>query len=148
MKTLTVTRLLILVACLLAPQLASAQAIDGYRLNIYNQGAAPTATPIQSFDFANAAITCNLAPPTVTPGTPVNPTRALWDDPTNAGRVCQWQDPGTGPLFSVPFGAAYEAGLQAYNVAGRGPESNRVPFSRLAPPTNAPTGLRVIRPGS
>lgn len=105
-------------------------------------------TPRQFFDFTIGGITCNLAPPVIPPGTPVNPTQALWDDPSNAGRVCRWQDPGTGPLFSVPFGAAYEAGLQAYNMAGRGPESNRVPFSRLAPPSIAPTGLRVIRPGS
>jgi hypothetical protein len=143
MKTLL---LALVILCL--PALASAQALDGYRLNIYNAGAAPTATPVQTFDFLMPAITCNITPPTATPGVPVNPTRAIWDDPGNAGRVCQWVDPGTGPLFAVPVGSSYEAGIQAFNAAGRGPESNRAPFSRLAAPTVAPTGFRLIRPAS
>lgn len=148
MKTKTIVRSLILLGVLAAPSSAFAQ-IDGYRLNIYPQATPPATTPIQSFDFQIGAITCNLAPPAATTtGVPVNPSRAIWDDPANAGRVCQWTDPGTGPLFAVPFGGTYEAGLQAFNAAGRGPESNRAPFSRLAPPSNAPAGLRLIRLGS
>jgi len=126
----------------------SAQTVDGYRLNVYPTGAAPVATPTTFFDFLSSAITCNLAPPTVVLTLPVNPTRVMWDDPNNTGRVCQWTDPGTGPLFAMPIGSNYEAGLQAFNAAGRGPESNRAPFSRLAAPSIAPTGLRLIRLGS
>lgn len=135
----------LIVLALAAP--ASAQALDGYRLNIYAANTPPTSTPVQSFDFFTDAITCNLPPVTVT-GVPVNPTRAIWDDPANAGRTCQWTDPGTGPLFSVPVGLSYEAALQTFNAAGRGPESNRTPFSRLAAPTTAPAGFRLIRPAS
>lgn len=145
----TIQWAILAIALLAAPSLATAQTIDGYRLNIYPGGAAPTATPTMFFDFLSSAITCNLAPPAPpAPGTPVNPTRAMWDDPNNTGRVCQWTDPGTGPLFAVPVGGNYEAAVQAFNAAGRGPESNRAPFSRLSAPTTAPTGLRLIRLGS
>ena len=119
--------------------------IDGYRLNIYTGTGA--AAPTTFLDFPIASIVCNQTPPAVTTP-PVNPSRALWDDPANAGKVCEWIDSGTGPLAAVPLGSSYEATLQAYNAAGRGPESNRAPFSRLAPPTAAPTGLRLRRPGS
>jgi len=136
------------IALLLLSTSAAAQALDGYRLNIYPTGTPATATPTTFFDFLNSAVTCNLAPPTPIVGVPVNPTRAIWEDPANTGRVCQWTDPGTGPLFAIPVGAAYEATLQFFNAAGRGPESNRTPFSRLASPTIAPVGLRLIRPGS
>jgi hypothetical protein len=132
-----------------SPRPAAAQTIDGARLNIYPGGAAPGATPTTFFDFLSSAITCNLAPPAVSAAGPaVNPTRVMWDDPTNTGRVCQWTDPGTGPLFSVPVGSNYEASLQFFNAAGRGPESNRAPFTRLAPPATAPTGVRLQRLGS
>jgi len=147
-ECLTMKTILFALALLVLPALAFAQAVDGYRLNIYPASTPPTTTPTQTFDFLMSAITCNLAPPVVVPGVPVNPTRAIWDDPANAGRVCQWNDPGTGPLFAVPFGSSYEAGLQAFNAAGRGPESNRAPFSRLSAPTTAPAGLRLIRPAS
>jgi hypothetical protein len=140
-------RLAIIALALLAAP-AQAQNIDGYRLNIYPAGAADGATPTTFFDFVNSATTCNLVASAPTAGTPVNPTRVEWDDPNNTGRVCRWTDPGTGPLFAVPFGSTYDARLQAFNAAGRGPESNRAPFSRLAAPATVPTGLRVIRPGS
>ena len=132
----------------LAASPAAAQTIDGYRLNVYPAGAAPTATPTTFFDFLTGAITCNLAPTPPVTGVPVNPSRVEWDDPNVTGRICRWTDDGKGPLFSVPFGASYEAGLQAFNAAGRGPESNRAPFARLAAPAIVPTGLRLIRLGS
>lgn len=143
--------LFLLVALLICftPRPVSAQTIDGYRLNVYPSGAPAGATPTTFFDFLNSAITCNLDPVvTPTAGVPINPTRATWDDPNNAGRICQWVDDGKGPLFSVPFGSAYEAGLQAFNDAGRGPESNRAPFSRLSAPATAPTGFHLRRAGS
>ncbi len=134
---------LVLVALLALAAPATAQTIEGYRLSIYTTGAAQ---PMNSFDFAMSAVTCNLPVPSLPPAPATNPTRAIWDDPTNAGRICQWTDPGTGPLFSVPSGGSYEAALQAYNSEGRSGESNRSPFTRLAAPSAAPTGFRLIRP--
>jgi hypothetical protein len=110
-------RLAIIALALLAAP-AQAQNIDGYRLNIYPAGAADGATPTTFFDFVNSATTCNLVASAPTAGTPVNPTRVEWDDPNNTGRVCRWTDPGTGPLFAVPFGSTYDARLQAFNAAG------------------------------
>lgn len=142
----TIALIIALLLLLAAP--AAAQTIDGYRLNVYPQGAAAGATPTTFFDFLNTAITCNLAPTPPSTAVPVNPTRAEWDDPNVTGRICRWTDDGKGPLFAVPFGGNYEAGLQAFNDAGRGPESNRAPFRRLAAPAIVPTGLRLIRLGS
>lgn len=135
---------IVMLLALSAPALAQVP-IDGYRLNVYATGAT---SPTTFFEFATAATVCNLVASAVVPGTPVNPSIVEWDDPANAGRVCQWTDTGTGPLRASPVGAAYEATLQGYNAAGRGPESNRAPFSRLAPPATAPAGLKLRRPGS
>lgn len=140
--------LLALALLLAASTSATAQSVDGYRLNVYPSGAAPAATPTTFFDFLNSATTCNLAPTPPVVGVPVNPSRVEWDDPNVTGRICRWTDDGKGPLFAVPFGANYEAALQAFNAAGRGPESNRAPFARTAAPAIAPTGLRLIRLGS
>lgn len=137
------TRLLLTFAIVFVLASPAAAQILGARLNIYNSGAGPTATPITFFDFLNAATVCNQVPPAAVPSPVVNPTRAIWDDPANAGRVCIWTDPGTGPLFSQPVGASYLAGLQFFDAAGRGPESNRVPFGRQALTTVVPTGLRL-----
>jgi hypothetical protein len=144
MKTIA----LIIALLLLLAVPAAAQTIDGYRLNVYPSGAGVAATPTTFFDFLSTAVTCNLAPTPPVTGVPVNPSRVEWDDPNVTGRICRWTDDGKGPLFSVPFGGSYEAGLQAFNAAGRGPESNRAPFSRLAAPASAPTALRLIRVGS
>lgn len=123
---------------------AVAQTPDGVRLSIYQSGAT---SPTTSFDMLNAAIQCNQAPPAANAST-VNPTRVSWNDTANAGRVCQWTDPGTGPLMALPLGASYEGGLRFFNAAGSGPESTRAPFTRLGPPTVAPAGLLLTRPGS
>jgi hypothetical protein len=118
-----------------------AQPPTQYTLRIYLAGAtsplsAPTVIPA-------ASVTCNQAPPTSTITT--NPTRAVFDDPDIAGRVCIWTDTGTGPLFSVPFGGTYEATLSVSNLAGESPESTRAPFTRPGTVRTAPAGLRVIR---
>jgi len=136
---------LVLFALFASP--AMAQSVTGYRLHIYPAGAPTTATPLTTFDFFTTAVTCNVAAPAADAPT-INPSRVIWDDPANAGKVCQWNDPGNGPLFAVPIGAAYEGTLRAFNAAGVGPESARSPFSRLAPPANAPAGVRLVRPGS
>lgn len=139
-------RALLVIAMLAVPALTQAQGADGYRLSIYRVGAI---APVTFLEFAATATTCNLAPTQPPAGaSAVNPTRAQWDDPVNAGRACQWVDPGNGPLMAVPVGESYEATLLAYNTEGRSPESNRVPFTRLGPPMTAPAGLRLLRVGS
>lgn len=120
---------------------ASAQSITAYPLKVYNVGAS---SPLSTTDLLAANVVCNQTAPTTT--SPVNPMRAIWDDPDNAGKVCVWTDPGTGPLASLPFGATvYEATLSATNAAGTSPESNRASFSRPGVIPGARTGLRVVR---
>jgi hypothetical protein len=119
---------------------AQPPAIDSYTLRTYNVGAPQ---PLQTFNFLVAATVCNQTPPPPTSST-VNPTRAVWDDPANAGKVCIWTDAGGGPLFSAPTGASYEATLTAVNQGGESPETPRAPFARLAPPGGR-TGFRVVR---
>jgi hypothetical protein len=127
---------------LLLTALAQAQAITSYTLTIYSAGTAtvigtPTVLPITAFS-------CNQPQPTVTP--PTNPTRVVLNDPVNAGMACIYQDPGTGPLSALPFGAAaYEGTLKATNSAATSGESARsLPFTHpgVAPPV--PTGVRVV----
>lgn len=116
---------------------ALAQTADRWRLEI--TGAASSA-----YDFTTAS--CNQAPPAI--GSTVNPNLIIWDDPSNAGRVCLHDTGvGTGPLFALPIGA-YTATLRAGNAAGYSNPSNSASFTRLAPPTAAPTGLRFGNTGS
>jgi len=136
LKTLPVLFLLVLM-----PSIAFAQ-----HLNIYTLPHAVGATPITEAEFSPAAVNCNQLPPPPTAST-INPTRVTWDDPAVAGRVCQWTDATGGPLLGLPIGP-YEATLQFTNMVGRGPESPVAPFSRLSPPTTAPAGLKLTRPGS
>jgi hypothetical protein len=122
--------------CVAAPALA-----QDYRVSVY----APSAqAPLTTVDVPATATTCNLA---ASPTQPVNPIGLEWTDPANTGRVCRWTDQSNGPLLAAPIGA-YEVTLRNLNAAGPGPESNRASFSRLAPPTTAPAGVRPVRPGS
>lgn len=117
------------------------QVISAYPLRIYNVGAA---SPLSTTDLQATAVVCNQAAPTTT--STINPTKVLWDDPDNVGKVCIWTDPGTGPLASLPFGAtSYEATLSATNTAGTSPESNRAPFSHPGVSPGARTGLKVVK---
>lgn len=138
MKLIVATVVLLLLAL---P--ARAQTPDAYTFRAYTAGAAqPIIAP---FVFASQAMQCNQAPLT-NPST-VNPTRFAWDDTINAGKVCIWTDPGTGPLFSTPISTTlgqYEGTLTATNTGGTSVESNRAPFSRAAS-LAAPSNFRVIR---
>lgn len=119
------------------------QAIDTYELRLYAPGAS---APMTSSQIDASATTCNLAaPPPATPPV-VNPTLVIWDDPQNASRVCQWTPGGqaSGTLVQLPDGA-HEAVVVSIYMGVAGPESPRVPFSRVVP-RPAPTGLRLIRP--
>lgn len=132
---------LVLAALLLLsiPSIVAAQTpVDSYQIKYYLAGAT---LPLQQSDtFAASATVCNQARPVA--GATVNPTRAVWDDPANAGRVCIWT--GTsGVLGSLPIGS-FEATLTALNAAGASAESTRTPFSRLTVPV-APTGFGVSR---
>jgi hypothetical protein len=134
-------RFLLILSLLLLAHPLFAQPPMQYTLRIYLAGAtsplsAPTVIPA-------ATVTCNQAPPTSTITT--NPTRAVFDDPDIAGRVCIWTDTGTGPLFSVPFGGTYEATLSVSNLAGESPESTRAPFTRPGTVRSAPAGFRLIK---
>ena len=123
---------------LLLPAPLSAQTISDYTVRYYLTGAA---APLQTQAFTASSVTCNLPPPP--PTSVINPTRLLWDDPANAGQVCQYV-PGTGDvLLSFPAGA-YEGTLAASNAGGVSGESARAPFSRVNPPL-VPVGFRVVR---
>lgn len=128
-------------AVLLCPSVASAQAITAWTLRIFNAGAT---TALSTTDLLAANVICNQAPPPA--GSAVNPSRVAFDDVGNAGRVCIWTDPGTGPLFSVPFGGAFEASLTATNVAGTSAESARASFTRPGLAPGAPMGVRLVGP--
>lgn len=118
---------------------AAAQTPTSYQLKYYNVGAAQ---PLQASDaFVAADALCNQAPPAAT--STVNPTRVVWDDAGNAGRVCVYVVPSSGALPSLPTPGTYEGTLTAINSAGSA-ESARAPFSRLAPPA-ARTGVSIIQ---
>lgn len=114
----------------------TAQGITSHTLRQYLVGAAQ---PVTTTVIPETAVTCNQTPPTGT--STLNPTKLVWDDPANAGKVCLYTDPGTGPLAATVYGAL-EGTLT--NIAGtiEGVESNRAPFSRSP---LAPTGFKAIR---
>lgn len=131
--------LLVMLGWLGMPSRGLAQS-DSYQLRYYAPGAT---APLQSSDiWTTAEIVCNQVPPTVTNS--VNPTRVIWDDPANAGRVCIYTVPSVGKtLYSLPVGS-YEGTLALTNAAGEGAESARAPFSRAAVP-GVLTGVRLVR---
>ena len=126
---------------LLYPSVVSAQAITLWTLRIFNAGATAA---LSTTDLLATNVICNQVPPPL--GSTVNPSRAAFDDVNNAGRVCIWTDPGTGPLFSVPFGGAFEASLTATNAAGTSAESARAPFTRPGLAPGVPMGVRLVGP--
>lgn len=132
-------KFLVVVGFVLMSSVVSAQSISKWTVRTYNAGAG---TPLQSFDLLAANVVCNQAPIS---GSTVNPDKVVFDDPINAGKVCVWTDPGTGPLFAVPFGGSYEATLTATNSTGTSPESTRSPFTRPGFAPGVPTGLKTIR---
>jgi hypothetical protein len=132
-------RLLLFMACMLFPLIVSAQTVTSYQLKTYNVGAP---SPIQTYTIQASSVTCNQT--VAAGGSTANPSKAVWDDTVNVGKSCVWTDPGTGPLYSVPFGGNYEATLAAINSAGTSVESIRAPFSRPGAVPPAPAGLRFI----
>jgi hypothetical protein len=121
---------------------AVAQPVTSYRLAIYNVGGA---TPITSFDFPAAQVDCAQPFVTVT-GTQLNASQVRWQNPANAALDCVWNDPGTGPLFALPFSTTltYNVGLRATNLAGFSAESIRSnPFQRPGSVLAAPALPRV-----
>jgi hypothetical protein len=123
-----------------AGAVVAAQNPDSYTIRIYVAGAP---TPVRTTTITAAQVVCNLVPPTVT--IPVtNPSKIDWTDLVNAGRVCLWTDPGTGPLLTPGLASGnYEATLTATNTAGTSAESSpRSPFVVVAMPA-VPTAVRV-----
>lgn len=130
----------VLLACVVGlPRPVSGQSITSWTLRVYNQGAQ---LPLSTTTLLPISVMCNQAPPAAGPAT--NPSRVVWDDGANAGKVCIWTDPGTGPLFSVPFGGTYDGTLAAINSAGTSPESVRAPFTRPGSVPASPSGLRFL----
>lgn len=107
-----------------------------YELRIYAPGAS---TPLKVVSVAAKDVASNLARPTDSSGfVTVNPRAAVWDDPVNAGKVCQMN---MAVVADLPP-AAYEATVVEVSASGRSPESApRSPFT-LEPPPAALTGLR------
>jgi len=125
----------------LCAAIAQAQTTTSYTLKIYAQGATqPTSTTsLQAQNFV-------CGQPQL-PATATNPTRVQFNDPADPTKACEYRDPGTGPLFALPFGPQnYTATLTAVNGAGASPESAAsLPFSHPGAAAAAPTGVHVTR---
>ena len=133
--------LLALGALVLVASTASAQSIDKWQLRIYLAGAA---VPISSTDLLVANVACGLPAPLT--GSTINPNKVGWDNVAPGSGFCRWDDPGTGVLNSLPFGAAsYDATLVAVNGTLVSAESAKATFTRPGVTPAAPTGLRVVR---
>lgn len=117
-------------------RVAHAQGLGVTAINVRQYQAGAPAPISGVFAIPVASISCNQA---ALPSGPVH--SIVWDDPINAGQVCLYVDPGTGPLFAKVYGALE---LTITNVAGtlESPESNRAPFSH--PPVAAT--LRKVTP--
>jgi len=125
---------------LLASVVSSQAQATGYDLQIYAVGA-PAPQTVSPLSLAD--IVCNLAPPAGT--STVNPTRVLWDDPANVGKVCIWTPSvvAGSPLVVLPNGS-YEGTVTVTDAAGTSAPSNRAPFSK-APVPAARTGVKLYR---
>lgn len=135
-------RIMLLAAALVLLIAPAAQAQDSWPFRTFAPGGL---APISTFVITPASVVCNLAPPA--PGASrINPTKIAWDDPANAGKVCQFVDSGTGPLFALPkspTGVSYESTLEYVNAAGASGESLRsLPFTEQTVGAR-PTGLLV-----
>lgn len=145
MHKLSLPVLPVLLVLLLLPSVSYAQlpGVTGYEVRFYDFNAA---SPRQVEQFPADAATCNQAPSSPNAST-VNPTKFEFDDAAATGRVCHiFEVLNTGALFSVPIGQQFQATILQRNAAGLSGESNRAPFSRLAPPPGV-TGFRVVNPG-
>ena len=132
-----------LAAALLVLYAASASAQTGtpasWNLRIYQQGGGTQVVPLVNVSAPTVA--CNQAAPTST--NTENPTKWVWDDVSNAGKVCIYLDATR--LQGLPDGQ-YEGTAQAVNADGSSAESARAPFTRRRPnPPAAPSGVRLTQ---
>ncbi len=131
-------RLIVVLCLLLSAVVVGAQNPDTYVLRIYPAGGT---TAIRSATILAASVTCNLV---AVAASNVNPKRVEWDDVVNAGKVCLWTDPGTGPLLTPGLSNGnYEATLTA-QTGGQPPtpaESVRAPF--VVAVAAVPTGVKA-----
>jgi hypothetical protein len=131
---------LILLASLLVPALAFAQAPASYTLKIYNQGAS---SPVQSTTAPASAATCNLAASPASAGAVPNPKIAEWNDPANAGKVCRIDFSAF--FGGLPMNVLQTATLTVTDDLGQvGPESAPSNPFVMAPPPGLLLNLRVI----
>ena len=142
-----VKAVVVVAAWLTLSGIASAQAITSWTLSTYTVtsigpplvlSAAPVVPPTV---IPLASATCNQTPPATTSN--VNPTRADWTDPVNAGKICFWVDPGTGSIAGAPISSTvtYASIITATNSAGTSPASTPALFTRPGVAPVAPTGL-------
>lgn len=125
---------LTVVILLLFPALAQAQTgtPTSWTLRIYQAGQATA----QAITVTAAQVQCNQTSPTAL-GTE-NPTRWIWNDVANAGKVCIYADTRLAALAD----GSYEGTASASNADGSSAETARVPFTRRRPnPPAVPTGL-------
>lgn len=82
-------------------------------------------------------------------GTAIQPNGSVrWDDPAQfpPTRVCQWVDPGTGPIRTAVPGVQYQIRMTSIDAnAGRSEFSAPVDFRIPAPTPAVPTGVRITR---
>lgn len=108
-----------------------------WTLRVY-QGATVIGSPTV---VTTAQVQCNQTPPATTNNQ--NPTRWVWNDITNAGKVCIFDDAAR--LTGLGDGS-YEGTASAANADGSSAETARIPFSRLRPnPPAVPTGLVITK---
>jgi hypothetical protein len=135
-------------ACVIAlfsflPALAQG-AVASYTMEVWSAGVNPASgSPVTSTTFLVGTVTCNQAAITV-PGTVINPTRLVWDDPAVAGKVCIATINST-VLTALPNGLGYFVTLRAVDTAGlvsaRSTASNS--FNQQVPPP-ALTNVKLL----
>lgn len=135
---------------------AQAQAPQSWMLRRYVCGSTPCNTVGNTVEASVTllptglnAVTCNVT--VALPSQPINPSTIQWDDPDNAGRFCQWTDPGTGPIVTAVASNTKQYGVTlsrtVTNQATPSAETLLVSFTRplVIPVPSVPTGLKVAQ---
>jgi hypothetical protein len=118
--------------------------ITSYRQDVFAAGVNPSVgSPVTSNTYQASAFTCNQVAPAI-PATLTNPTRILFDDPANAGRVCLATLSST-LLSALPNGLGYFSTLVAIDSTGlqslRSTPTNSFNQQVLPP---APTNVKLL----
>jgi len=138
-----------LVVALVGPVAAQAQTGVFVRADfqIYQPGVDPVlGAPFQTSTYAITATTCNQVAPAPDPVIVANPTRMIWNDPTNPGKVCIADQATFLAALPTIGSGSYLATMTQTDDFGtttaRSAPSNS--FTRRPPPAAA-TGLRSTK---